>query len=391
MKGPPAEILMTPSAPMSEEPVDISVVVISRNEEGNIVECLEAVFRTIEAAKRRDFVRSFEVVLVDSASTDRTVEFASRFPIALVRLRAGWPLSASAGKATGARLTSGRIVLFVDGDFFLDSEWFPIAWPLLGDPEVAAVSGWDLDEVSGNTILAKHWRDVRLDDLPEVHDVDSLAAGLVKREAYEAVGGLHPYLRGAEDRDFGLRLRAQGWRVIRTRHPMGTHRFARPGEPMTYVEYYRSVARWSLGEGEACRARWADRGLRRSFLRRYGTTRFVIQDLQLLGVALLVLLNLLGALAGGLALVAALLGNAFALFAFGAWGLSRGRRWRETVYAYQGAIYGPLRQVLFTLGLLTTRPPPDAYPKDVEILRGKTQTRPHRPDQHRSQMRHGLD
>ena len=50
-----------------------SVVVIARNEEASIATCLESVLHTFEG-------RSYELIFVDSASTDNTVLIASRFP-----------------------------------------------------------------------------------------------------------------------------------------------------------------------------------------------------------------------------------------------------------------------------------------------------------------------
>src|SRR3954469_7291895 len=56
-----------------------SVVVIARNEEGSIATCLESVLHAFAA-------RSYELIFVDSASTDDTVLIASRFPAKVIRI-----------------------------------------------------------------------------------------------------------------------------------------------------------------------------------------------------------------------------------------------------------------------------------------------------------------
>jgi len=358
---------MAPSVSPTEASIDVSAIVIARNEEGNIVDCLRAVFRALDAAKDRNLFHTYEVVLVDSASTDRTVDLASAFPVVIARLRREWPLSASAGKATGVRLARGRFFLFVDGDYVMDPGWIPVAWGLLQHPEVAGVCGWDLEQVTGDSVLARRMAQMNPVDMPELEEVDSIAAGLVKRPAYEMVGGLHPYLRGAEDRDLGLRLLRAGWKILKTRHAMGLHRWLPPGQRLTYLVYYRSVAVWSLGDGQACRARWRDRPLRRAFLRRYGTLRYLIQDFQLDVTVILALVNL-SALRGGWSVAIAFLADLGALIAFHAWARSKNCTWREALFEFQGAFYGPYRQVLFALGLLRPSPPPETYPKDVEIV-----------------------
>ena len=51
----------------------ISVIVTTFNEEANVADCLESV------------LWADEIVLVDSFSTDRTVELARRFPITVLQ------------------------------------------------------------------------------------------------------------------------------------------------------------------------------------------------------------------------------------------------------------------------------------------------------------------
>lgn len=359
---------MPSRAPIFDAPVDVSAIVVARNEEGNIVGCLEHVFRSLDHARRGGHFETYEVLLVDSASTDATVALASEFPITIIRLRPDWPLSTAAGRATGARHARGRTLLFVDGDYRLDETWVSEAFGHLRDPHVGGVCGYDLEEISGTTVLARRWAQAQQAELPKSSEVDSIATGLIRRDAYESVGGVHPYLKGAEDRDLGMRLTAAGWRVLRTQRAMGVHRLALPGEEINYIEYFRSVAFWSAGEGQACRARWRDRALRQTFLRRYATFRFAIQDAQLLAVATLLALNVVGLLAGGLLALAALVADAVALLALAAWKSRRGWTWREGLYEMHGAIYGPLRQLMFIRGFLRRSPPPETYPRDVEIV-----------------------
>lgn len=370
---------MPSRAPVFGDPVDVSAVVVTRNEEGNITGSLESVFRSLDGARRDGLLSSYEVLLVDSASTDQTVSLASEFPVTILRLRRDWPLSTAAGRATGARHARGRLLFFVDGDYRIDETWVTGALELLQDPSIGGVCGYDLEDVSGATMLAKRWAEAQSRTLPETTHVDSIATGFVRREAYDAVGGIHPYLRGAEDRDLGLRMTAAGWRVLRTQQPMGVHRLARPGEPITYIEYFRSVAYWSSGEGQACRARWSDRGLRQTFLRHYTTFRLAIQDAHLLVLATLFLLNALGVLQGGVTLLAALAADATAFLGLAAWKSWRGWTWRETLYELHGALYGPLRQTMFLRGFLRHSPSPESYPSDVDVVQRKGPSAPVQP------------
>src|SRR2546425_11155418 len=97
---------------------EISAIIIARNEEGNIGEAVSAVLRGLEHARAAGVLRSYEILLVDSGSTDRTVEGASQYPIGIIPLRRGWPLSGSAGRAAGVRMSVGRFLLIVYCDYF---------------------------------------------------------------------------------------------------------------------------------------------------------------------------------------------------------------------------------------------------------------------------------
>lgn len=62
-------------------PPEVSILILTRNEEQNIKACLEAVFR-------QQTRRAFEVIIVDSSSTDRTREIARHFPVRLFSIPA---------------------------------------------------------------------------------------------------------------------------------------------------------------------------------------------------------------------------------------------------------------------------------------------------------------
>lgn len=355
--------------PSVSSAIDVSAIVITRNEEENIADVLQALLDGLSHTRDEGALTSYEIILADSASTDRTVELAARYPVRIVRLRPHWPLSAAAGRATGARLASGRYLLFVDGDYILNQEWLLRALEVIKRPDVGEVGGVDLEEISGHTVLAHRWAQAQSRPPDTDQDVDTLAVGLVRREIYETIGGFHPFLKGAEDRDFCYRLRAAELRIVRTKEPMGVHRWLPPGKPMTYAEYYRSVARWSLGDGQACRARWSNLALRRRFLGRYGNARSLIQDLQLLAILGLVLANGVSAIVDSTVLLLALTADVVAVAAIERWRRRHAWTWREALYEIQGAIYGPFRQLLFALGVLAQSPPPEQYPTDVEFVK----------------------
>ena len=81
--------------------IELSVVLISKNQAWNISRLIESVLQATSS-----FLSS-EIILVDSNSTDETVEFASRYPISIVRLRPGQRLSPAAGRYIGYQRPRG--------------------------------------------------------------------------------------------------------------------------------------------------------------------------------------------------------------------------------------------------------------------------------------------
>ncbi len=62
-----------PDTSAPDQPVDASIILVIKNEERYIGEVLDAIYR-------QDYHGRFEVVVVDSGSTDRTLEIVSRYP-----------------------------------------------------------------------------------------------------------------------------------------------------------------------------------------------------------------------------------------------------------------------------------------------------------------------
>src|SRR5882762_7167038 len=115
---------------------ELSIVLISKNQAWSIVRLMESVIR--ETAS----VRSKEIILVDSASTDETVELARAYPIRIFRLQAGQPLSPAIGRHVGYKQSRGEYVLFLDGDTDLVEGWLARALRVMREtPSAGAVTG----------------------------------------------------------------------------------------------------------------------------------------------------------------------------------------------------------------------------------------------------------
>src|SRR3954447_26315916 len=97
--------------------IQLSVVFITRNQAWNVRRLVESVL-----SQASPFL-SIEIVLIDSASTDETVEIACEYPITVISLDADQRLTAAAGRHVGYQHVTGRFILFLDGDMELYPGW----------------------------------------------------------------------------------------------------------------------------------------------------------------------------------------------------------------------------------------------------------------------------
>lgn len=109
----------------SKDKLFLSIVIISRNEERFIRRSIESVLEASE------YIENKEIILVDSASIDGTLEIAQRYPIKIIRIDNSAPLSPAAGRHIGFLYSKGEYIHFQDGDSILDKEWFKNSIPFL--------------------------------------------------------------------------------------------------------------------------------------------------------------------------------------------------------------------------------------------------------------------
>lgn len=87
---------------------DVSIIILTKNGEDQIGSCLEGVFRQ----KTKYF---YEVIVVDSGSTDNTVKIAKEFDVQLIKIK---PEEFGHGKTRnlGARLAKGLYLVYLTQD-----------------------------------------------------------------------------------------------------------------------------------------------------------------------------------------------------------------------------------------------------------------------------------
>lgn len=215
----------------------LSVVIIAKNEEKHIGKCIESV---LEATKE---IPHHEIILVDSASTDRTIKIAKEYPLKIIQIPPHYSLCCAAGRYIGFLHSNGQYVFFLDGDMTVDREWFKRGIPILENKnDIAGIGGLRPDCFSENNL-----NNVKDSSVEEFGEVEVLAGGgaLFKQDVLEKVGCYNPYIRGEEDTEISCRIRDAGYKLLSIDMPMIYHwkKWSDIGTYTKRVRYFEGFGR----------------------------------------------------------------------------------------------------------------------------------------------------
>ena len=258
----------------------VSIIIPALNEQRHIENCLASLV-ALSASRC-----SFEVVLVDNGSTDRTVELAETFRslLALTILQQTG-VRISALRNHGASHSSGDILAFLDADCLAGPQWLSDHDAFADRLEHVGVLGAPYDIPSGSTWVARAWEQGQ--SKPAISEVRYVPGGcmFMRREVFDALAGFDESLETNEDAELCRRVRSLGLPVIADRSVAVLHL----GTSQTLKDFYR-------------RQRWHGAHVLKVFLRspgRSGNEKAVFLAAYTLIVEFAVLAGLMAALATG--------------------------------------------------------------------------------------------
>jgi GT2 family glycosyltransferase len=195
----------------------VGLVAIGRNEGERLRQCLTSAIDQQIAP----------IVYVDSGSTDNSVAMARSLGVEVVELDLSIPFTAARARNAGfTRLLelnpSLELVQFVDGDCELVTGWIDRAQQELDrHPEVAVVCGRRRERYPERSIYNRlcdiEW------DTP-IGEAKACGGDAMMRVAVvQQVGGFNPTLIAGEEPELCVRIRQQGWKVLRVDAEMTLH------------------------------------------------------------------------------------------------------------------------------------------------------------------------
>lgn len=193
-----------------DEPNDyprFSIIIPVRNRATEIGDCLTSLQKLNYPANK------VEIIVVDDASEDATSTEVEKHQVRLIRLK--HHKHASFCRNLGARVSTGKILAFIDSDCIADPMWLSQLLPAFEDPVVAAVGGrvdsyymdkrLDLYEKAKSPLIISRYP--KRSDQSDPFFYVPACNFLVRRNVFLEIGGFNTHLSVGEDVDLCWRLR----------------------------------------------------------------------------------------------------------------------------------------------------------------------------------------
>lgn len=219
----------------------ISFIVIGKNIEKTIALCLESIFRFT----KENHIYSYEIIYVDSDSSDKTIEISKLYPVRIILITG--QVNAAVGRNEGAKHAKGEILFFIDGDM----ELIPDFWDFIYDEDrkelkYPFISGYlrhQFYDVNFNYIYTRD--DTIAEEVIHRDVVGGLM--LVEQKYWKSLGGMDERLIRNQDIDFGLRMARTGHPALLDNHLFAVHYTISYYDKKRFTNFYLSYALLSPG------------------------------------------------------------------------------------------------------------------------------------------------
>ena len=185
----------------------ISVVIPNYNGSKTIGQCLDAVLSSK--------YECFEVIVVDDASSDGSVDIISKFPCRLIRLEKH--AGASKARNTGAEESSGEIIFFIDADCIVSEDTLSLVHKAITAQKDTVIGGsytplpYDSNFFSVFQSVFINYFELKRKE-PDYIATHSMA---IEKTIFKINSGFpEKFLPIMEDVEFSHRLRRSGYKLL---------------------------------------------------------------------------------------------------------------------------------------------------------------------------------
>lgn len=203
----------------------ISIVIITLNEEKNIGLLLESI--------KNQSYKNYEVIVVDSNSTDNTEGIVKRYKKKIKKL--SWHVlkkrGVSLARNTGANKAKGKYIFFMDADILFDKDFLERSVRELEEKDLGA-AGVYMDPLSNKLIdkfyyrFLNFWFFIMQKIYP--HCVGSCV--IAQKKIHKKIQGFDETIKLAEDNDYVNRARKYGkYSMLHNSVKVSARRFEQEG------------------------------------------------------------------------------------------------------------------------------------------------------------------
>ncbi len=179
-----------------------SWVIRTKNEERHIGEVLETL--------QKQTCQDFEIIIVDSGSTDKTLEIVKKFPVRLIRIKPE-EFSYSYALNLGISKARGQYIGILSGHSIPQSlSFYTDVLKFFSDPKVAAVTGYYYDGENLFTKVSLPRKEQHF--CPWMTNTNSI----IRKDLWKIYPFDERLTEGCEDYDWASEMIARGYDIIKT-------------------------------------------------------------------------------------------------------------------------------------------------------------------------------
>ena len=200
----------------SDMKMDASVIILTKNAGEGFATLLQRLFS-------QKFDGDYEIIVIDSGSTDGTPEIAQSFPVKFVRIK---PEEFHHGRTRnlGAEQASGRILVYITQDALpLHDNWLHKLTDDLENPQVAMAVGrqiaWPTTKLPEKFFYSYYFPEHRIEVVRDASDYyrDNMfisnVNSAIKRDVWQQFKFSEDIVL-AEDKEFAKRILLAGWKIV---------------------------------------------------------------------------------------------------------------------------------------------------------------------------------
>ncbi|MDD3038755.1 glycosyltransferase [Bacteroides sp.] len=215
----------------------ISFIIIGRNEGERLRQCFNSVLDVIKA----DDITQYNIVYVDSQSTDGSVELAKSYNLIKTILITG-ECNAAVARNIGAKEAKGDILFFIDGDMEIQPGFLPKILKSEREMIYPFISGIFIDYVY-NTKQELLYKNQRIPS-QEGGRYEAIVGGLflIEKAYWIRFNGMDMRQKRSQDYDLGLRMAKSGTLLFRKDQLLAYHHMVSYGMRVDKVSNIKYTA-----------------------------------------------------------------------------------------------------------------------------------------------------